>query len=43
MMDKVLNKWKDVSPENITSEPNWEEGWGLVHASMRKMQNENKL
>jgi len=43
MMDKVLNKWKDVSPEDITSEPNWEKGWELVHADVVKVHGESVL
>jgi len=40
MNEEVLNKWKDVSPEDITSEPNWKEGWELVHASVREVLDE---
>ncbi len=37
MSEEVINKWKDVSPEDIISEPNWEEGWELVHAEVVKV------
>jgi len=43
MTEEIINKWKewkDVSPEDITSEPNWEEGWELVHAEVVKVHNE---
>jgi hypothetical protein len=37
MTEEIINKWKDISPEDITSEPNWEEGWELVHAEVVKV------
>jgi len=49
MTEEIINKWKDVSPEDITSEPNWEEGWEqpnweegweLVHAEVVKVHDE---
>jgi len=40
MTEEIINKWKDVSPEDITSEPNWEEGWELVHAEVVKVHND---
>ena len=38
-MDKVIKRWKDVSPEDITSKPNWEEGWRLEHGNVVKVHN----
>ena len=43
MSEEVINKWKDVSPEDITSEPNWEEGWRLVHAEVVKVHDASEL
>lgn len=43
MSEEVINKWKDVSPEDITSEQNWEEGWRLVHAEVVKVHDASEL
>ena len=43
MSEEVINKWKDVSPEDITSEPNWEEGWELVHAEVVKVHDASEI
>ena len=36
-MDEIIKKWKDVSPEDITSKPDWEEGWRLEHGNVVKV------
>ena len=36
-MDDVIEKWKDVSPQDITSVPAWDTGWELVHADVVKV------
>ena len=36
-MDEIIKKWKDISPEDITSKPNWEEGWRLEHGNVVKV------
>ena len=43
MTEEIINKWKDVSPEDITSEPNWEEGWELVHAEVVKVHDASEI
>ncbi len=43
MREEVIDKWKDVSPEDITSEPNWEEGWRLVHAEVVKVHDASEI
>jgi hypothetical protein len=43
MSEEVITKWKDVSPEDITSEPNWEEGWELVHADVLKVHDASEI
>lgn len=43
MTEEIINKWKDVSPEDITSEPNWEEGWELVHADVVKVHDVSEI
>ncbi|MBL7117491.1 MAG: hypothetical protein ISS94_01725 [Candidatus Syntrophoarchaeum sp.] len=43
MNEEVINKWKDVSPEDITSKPNWEEGWELVHADVVKVHDASEI
>ncbi|MEA1944956.1 MAG: hypothetical protein U9N07_06465, partial [Euryarchaeota archaeon] len=37
MMDDVIEKWKDILPGDITSEPAWDTGWELVHADVVKV------
>ena len=37
MMDDVIEKWKDILPGDITSEPAWDTGWKLVHADVVKV------
>ena len=39
MMDEIIKKWKDISPEDITSKPGWEEGWRLEHGNVVKVHN----
>jgi hypothetical protein len=43
MTEEIINKWKDISPEDITSEPNWEEGWELVHADVVKVHDVSEI
>jgi hypothetical protein len=39
MIGEVIKKWRDVSPGDITSKPNWEEGWRLEHGNVLKVHN----
>jgi len=39
MIAKKIKKWKDVSPKDVTSKPNWEEGWRLEHSNVVKAHN----
>ena len=43
MMDEVIKKWKDVSPEDVTSKPDWEDGWELIHSEVAKVHEEDWL
>jgi len=43
MTEEIINKWKDVSPEDITSKPNWEEGWEFVHADVVKVHDASEI
>jgi len=42
-MNEVIRKWKNVSPEDITSKPNWEKDWRLVHSDVAKVYEEDWL
>ncbi len=37
MMDTTTREWRDVPPEDITSEPGWDTGWELVHVNVVKV------
>jgi hypothetical protein len=43
MMDEIIRKWKDVSPEDITSKPDWEKGWSVEHSYVVKVHDENDI
>lgn len=43
MTEELSSKWKDLSPEDITSEPGWEEGWELVHPEVVKVHDASEI
>jgi hypothetical protein len=39
VMAEIIKKWKDISPEDITSKPGWEEGWRLEQGNVVNVHN----
>ncbi|MCK4460081.1 MAG: hypothetical protein KAU52_10260 [Methanosarcinales archaeon] len=33
-MDATTSEWKDISPDDITSEPGWDTKWELIRADV---------
>ncbi len=33
-MDATTREWKDISPDDITSESGWDAGWELIRADV---------